>query len=374
MTPILLEGFDGYNTGSVSAAEVVSLLAGVTPDITADWFTESGASLSIVNDDSRKAGGQSLRFIRAAGTDGSFCRDDNVNIGWAFTSKTRLTCGAGFKWSTVPASAIPIMQLRYDGADGDEEQISIWLTPTGRVFASTEDITPRASDQVTPGIIDDTDTPSGTVRLTAWNHIEFLVDYVADVPFVSIAVNGEIIIDEVANALLSKASASQISSVHFINAATSFFGNVGYTMWLDDIFVATGSSTTNQIHGPQNIVWLELGGLVSSSGWTDLGTPPTDPNAFRLYALNDLPAGIDNVTAYSVEVFAENTDINEQTGVSFGPQSGTSAGTYLPKRITIGAGESVHSRKPAVAMPGVLALTPAGINTMNVKLSYDPVL
>jgi hypothetical protein len=374
MTPILLEGFDQYDTGSISAAEVVSILAGVTPDLVTDWFDESGASLAVVDDESRKPGGQSLEFVRVSGSPGSFCRDDNVNIGWAFTSKARLTCGAGFKWSTVPTEAVPIMQLRYDGANGDEEQISIWITPTGRVFASTEDITPRASDQITPGIITDTDTPSRTVRFTAWNYIEFLVDYVAGVPFVSIGINGETIVDEVANALLRKASAPLISSVHFINAATSFFGDDGYTMWLDDIFVSTGSSNTNQLRGPQNIVWLGLGGVISSNSWTSIAANPTNPNAFLLYSLDDLPGGIENVTAYSVEVFAENTSTEEQTGMSFGPQSGTNAATFLPKRISIGALESVHSRKPAIAMPGTLQLTPTGINTMNIRLAFDPVL
>lgn len=376
MSTILLEGFEQFNPSfNFSWVDLSEKLLALDPDETGIdqtaglWFADGG-TVNCVADEARISG-KSLRFVRTGddvATDGSvWDAVYGTNLGFGFKPRSDAAIGVGLKYSAKPLSAIPAIQFRYDAGEGEQEQVSIWISPSGKLFCSSVDYQTAISDQDPPVVIPELATVAGAFRFGVWNYVEANVVYPdGGTPVLTLAVNGTIVLDAEPSAALLKQTTGQTSSVHVINPPNTYFID-GYTQWVDDLYITERGTG---ILGPQQVYAIRVNALVNDewgTGTLTSGDYAGDTNFVisttfgeaNEYTLEDLPVGVDSVTAASITLIAT----GNQASLSFGFIHPTTRETLKTRQGLDGVGVSEMLRFTSdTTLPGALDMDVAGVN------------
>lgn len=366
MSLIMIEGFEQIaGTEVFDADKLEYLFLALRPDYIGGWLTDdAGCSINCA------AGGRvannCLQFTRSAGA-GTFKSVYGVNLGFGFSGKNKVTVGFAVKFDTVPTESIPLLVMRYDNGAAEEEQVSLWATPTGRLYFSQTEYAAAYASMLSPVSLSGGMSVATALRYTVWNYIEVTVDYSAATPVGHVSLNGLPVIENYATGLLKKMTDSFISSVHFINPTNQHFADGAFVQSLDDIYISDG----NMI-GPQQVVPLDNETNIQLGTWSgvppdggyedgDLGVSTSDSGTTpALWNLSNV-SGIGTVNGVSVNVIMQVT--SGIAGINFGVQSNT--GTSLFKGVTATADDPPRCfRFVSDLLPSPLANSEAGVNAL----------
>lgn len=308
---IFIEGFEALTPSSqLTPHNLRHYMQALEPPVTDNWFADSGTA-TISNTKSRLVGGQSAHFYRAAGAAGQWDHRYGADMGFGFTNKQRMVVGFAVYYDTQPINAIPVVKFSNDVGAGEEEQLGLWVSPSGKLFFSSVDYATDQSSQTLPVMIPEGATPPQVFRFGKWQYIEIFVDYTQDTPTISVQVNGNPVIEQAEAAAFAKLNSKYVSSVWFINPPNVYWNNAAVNHYFDDIYMKAGASG---FLGPQEIVFLGPGALVQnqwagggsinlgkiSPGSLGTGVKPTALGQVNLYELSDLPADIAQLNGLSV--------------------------------------------------------------------------
>lgn len=312
MSIVLVEGFEAFVNETPYSLDLMERFMQNLPVKVPGWFSDAGFA-KITSAETRIEGGQSLHFSRSATAVGAWDNAVSARIGWGFTNKQRMTVGFGLKIDNRPDSSFPILQLCNDVGLGEEEQVSVWLSPEGKLFCSSTDAQELVINQLPPAIIPEAASPAGLFRYGRWNYVEVFVDYTGAVPKVSFQMNGTLVLDAAEAAALEKLGSNQLSSVFFINPPNTYWSNTAFNQFIDDVYIA---GNENGFRHPQQIILMGTGNMVQNQwggggalatgrfdpvGYTPGGgVKPSANNQVNLYEMGDLPASIAQLNALSV--------------------------------------------------------------------------
>lgn len=374
MTMLMIEGFEQISTSiDMSAEQVQYLLLAVYPDEDSGWFGAAGDSVR--HNTNGRVEGNCLRFTRGANVSPSWSADTAANLGFSFRPKQKATLGWAVRYSMAPSEPIPLAGFRYDNGSGDQEQISLWATPTGKLYVST---TPYAADydSLTIGINPMAVTAAGAFRFTQWTYFEFVVNYSGETPSISVLVNGEIVLDGIeSETFIQLADDPYLSSAHIFNPTNSHFNNESFWQSVDDIYIDDANT-----HGPQWVVGLENGAVTTNTGWD--GVPSDvypgvsvqgdDWGDSVTWELSNFPAGVGTITAIGVNLIASQAATID--AVTFGVANASSGGQRT-KRGSISAGDPDRClRFCSQTAPTSLSMTAASLNNMRGYLQASEVV
>lgn len=364
MAIVMIEGFEHIDpSAQLTAEQIEYLFLGRTPDITDDWFAEG--SVEHISGGGRIAN-NCLRFIRPSGT-GTWKDKFGANIAFSFTPKQRVILGFAVKYSVVPTVSIPIVRFSYDNGSDEDEQLSLWASPTGALYLSATAYNAEYALQGAPATIPAGTTAASTMRFTNWTYLELVADYSGDTPTVSIFVNGSLVLDAAESVLFRKMDEDYISSISIINPTNAQFGGAAFNQDIDDLYVSD-----NAILGPQQIIPMFSDTMVASTGWTvnppdqyqdgdAVAESPGVTGQERVFELTDVPAGIGTPNAVGVHVIVS-VDVGLD-GIQFGFESST--GTEVKKHGTTSEDAPDRClRFVRESMPNGSALTEAGVNSL----------
>lgn len=374
MTMLMIEGFEQISTSiDMTAEQVQYLFLAVYPDEDSGWFGASGDS--VMHNTNGRVEGNCLRFTRGANASPSWSADTAANLGFSFRPKQKATLGWAAQYSQAPSEPIPLAGFRYDNGSGDQEQISLWATPDGKLYVST---TPYVADyaSLAIGINPMAVTAAGAFRFTQWTYFEFVVDYSGETPSISVLVNGEIVLDGIeSETFIQLVDDPYLSSAHIFNPTNSHFDNESFWQSVDDIYIDDANT-----HGPQWVVGLENGAVTTNTGWD--GVPSDvypgsavqgdDWNDSVTWELSDFPAGVGTITAIGVNLIASQAATID--AVTFGVANASSGGQRT-KRGSISAGDPDRClRFCTQTAPTSLSMTAASLNNMRGYLQASEVV
>lgn len=377
MTMIMIEGFEQIDPSvTLTAANIRDLFLALDPDEDTGWFGSSGDSVR--HETQGRIAGNCLTFTRGANASPSWSRDTAANLGFSFIPKQRASFGWGVRYSMAPLSPIPLALYRYDNGNGDQEQISLWATPDGKVYISTTTFNADFASQAV-GINPAAVSAAGTFRFTQWTYFEFVVDYSGVSPRISVLVNGVLVLDNLVSAsFLQLPDDPFVSSVHVINPTNGHFGNAGFWQRIDDIYL------DDQItHGPQWIVGLTNGAITSNTGggaWTGrpsdtfpaAGVVGDEWGSTVVWELSDPPAGVGTINAIGVNLIGDQAATID--AVAFGVANASNAGQRSTRR-SISAGEPPKClRFCTQTAPSTLTMTGPSLANMRGWLSASQVV
>jgi hypothetical protein len=363
MAMILIEGFETIDpTFVMSAANVRDLFQASSPDSTGGWFGGAGDSVQHESGTGRISG-NCLKFSRGANPSPSWAADTGANLGFSFIPKQKMTLGWATKYSAVPTEPIPLACFRYDSGAGDQEQISVWATPDGKVYVSS---TPYAAAYsalvytINPLAV----TPANAFRFTQWTYFEIALDYSLATPRVTILVNGTVVLDAVESvSLIQMPEFPYVSSAHILNPSIQHFDDIAVTQLVDDLYL--DDSVT---HGPQWIAPLTNDAVLLDEGW---GAAPDDvyPTIAAIsgtnwgdqlsWSLIGMPAGVGVVNAIGVNMIAEQAVTVD--AIDFGVTNNTTT-NVRSKRGSVVAGDPPKClRYVTQSPPGPLLMTGASL-------------
>jgi hypothetical protein len=279
MTNRLIQGFDMFSTTNnptvpfFTEADTANLL-GFRPPFNSDpatWFINSVAAnegpaieASVV-----RINGKSLRLDRpyqGATYNPQFNGSKHLDFTKTFPQSNRAVLGFALNINTPPETDIPLVQFLYDnGAEG--EQLSLWLTPTGRLYIGTSDfdITDDSVQTNTP--LPSASTAAGVFRYNRFVYLEIDLSLNATAgPTVRLYVNGNNVLTASGSNFRKEPSAF-LDAVSIVNPHNGYWGATGaFTMYLDDIYITTGVAH----YGPQHIALLVPSSTIISS-WSTTG-------------------------------------------------------------------------------------------------------
>lgn len=375
MAIVMIEGFEQISPSvNMTAEQVQYLFLALYPDEDNGWFGDSGDEVR--HNVNGRVGGNCLRFTRGANASPSWSADTGANLGFSFKPKQKATLGWGVQYSTAPSEPIPLAGFRYDAGSGDQEQISLWATPDGKLYISG---TPYVADyaslsvSINPAAV----TQSGVFRFTQWTYFELVIDYSGVVPTLSVLVNGEIVIDGVESAsFIQLANDPYVSSAHIFNPSNSHFQNLSFWQSIDDVYIDDSAT-----RGPQWVIGLDNGAQTTNTGWTGVpassypgGSPVTGGNWGDIvtWELSDFPAGVGTITAIGANLIASQAATID--AVTFGVANTTSSGQRT-KRGSISAGDPDRClRFVTSSAPTGLSMTAASLNGMRGFLQASEVV
>jgi hypothetical protein len=387
MSIILIEGFEQFNSSfDFSWSALSEHLLALNPDINAaslgDWFADT-APEPFCDTAQQRIAGKSLKFTRSAMNvaDDSSLWDAvyGANLGFGFKNRKDICVGFGLLYDKQPDSSIPIVQFRWDAGEGEQEQMSLWLSPSGKLFCSAVDYQHQISSQAIPVVIAELATAAGAYRFGVWNYIEcYLVYSEGNAPTLTLSVNGTIVLEAQTSLGLVKQSQQFISSVHIINPPNTYFTG-GYEQWIDDLYITDRGTG---ILGPQQVSQLTLGALVtnewptgnvSSGNYVDDTTFAQSETLGQenVYLLNGVPTGVDNITAIALTVLAAGS----ASALRFGFIDPTSGLRKTAKQgLDSGGGTEMLRYTEDVTLPGDLAIDVAGVEAVNVFFENVPIV
>ncbi len=275
MTIRLIQGFEQYETTSdpavpyITADEVGRIFGFRDPANTANWFQDSGGletGLSIDDSDAR-IDGRSLRFDRpdAAPNNLVFNGQKHVDLTYSFASATRACIGFSVKFDKQPDVPIPLVQGLYDNGVTEEEQFSVWLSPTGSIFFADSSFDVSVDGVQTPTALGSGLSSSGVFRWVRHIYVEVDVDYTTLTPTGRIYINGTQVVS-VSSVSLQKTTATSLTGLSIINPNNLYFADDNFVQYVDDIYVTTGEAALT----PQHIVMLAPS-TVDTAEWTPNG-------------------------------------------------------------------------------------------------------
>ena len=367
MAMFMIEGFEQIDPTVVLTSEQLQyLLVGVQPDVVSGWF--GATDDEVAHNTDGRIDGNCIRFTRGANAGVTWSARYAANMGFSFVPRQKLVVGFAVKYSVTPSLPIPLVVFRYDPGSGEEEQLGIWVTPNGNIFACETDFVADYTLMDTPTANPFAISPASAFRFTQWTYFEVSVNYEGATPVMSLLVNGEVILDGITSGSLQKQTGQPyISSVHFINPTNSHFANATFWQQFDDVYM-----DDEDIKGPQWIVGLENGAVVSNTGWSGVpadtytnGGGFVDSSAFNntvIFALSDIPTNVGTINAIGVNVIASQAALVD--GIAFGVNGGGSANR--DRRATFSENFPPKCARFVTETPPLpLTMTPASLNSLN---------
>lgn len=303
----LIEGFEHIvaTPDDITYNEFSRFFAFEAPGIEVDWFVDSSAGVSdecgpmVISSDYR-INGQCLRVRRSFHNSGAnFNGQNDLDLRTGFSSNPDLACvGFAFKFDEIPAQAIPLVAFSYDDGATDEEQCSIWLSPSGILFASGTDYNRTTTAAQTATVLsagsETTATPYGTVNLLKWQYVEVQLDLSGATPELRVDLNGTNVL-LITEAAVQKDAADIVNAVRIVNPKAAYWAEGAYSMFIDDVYTLDNSGTEHlSILGPQHIELVaptsnsqaEWAVTAAASNWAAVA-PRFDIDDLSEYITND---------------------------------------------------------------------------------------
>ena len=323
MTLHLIQGFDYFATTNdptvpfLDETDAERLLGFRAPanNAGATWFINNAGTTEglIIEATTARIDGKSLEIARqyeGATYNPQFHGIKHLDFTKTFTQSDRCVVGWALLIDTAPTSDIPILQFFYDNG-GEAEQLSLWITPTGRFYVGNTDFDVTDDTTQANTAIGSAQSATGAFRFNTFVYLEADLDYTATLPTLTLYVNGTAVLT-VASSSMRKSSGDFIDGVSIIIPHNQYWGATGaFTAYIDDIYITTDEAP----YGPQHISVLypnstETDNWVGSSGNKhDILDNAFDPASLTPYVYNDAADdkdvyGLDNAGASIVTITA----------------------------------------------------------------------
>jgi hypothetical protein len=252
MTTLLLEGFEGVVGGYVfDTADKFSRAFQAMPF--SSGYAGRGAPYIDVTDG--RVAGNSLACPCAAGENVS------LDLGWSFDNKSSFVMGFAFRYDAVPTEGIPIIEFKTDDGNVNLSQLALFGSPSGRLYFAGNTVGNTKAATGAAMMNQQGATADRMIRWTTWNYVEVSVNYSPTIPVVSVRLNGQLVVNGLADPALRKQDEKFINHFKIWVAGSDYFGGAECNAWVDDIYFLYN---TTIMQGPQQIIDVRFGEVVRS--------------------------------------------------------------------------------------------------------------
>lgn len=379
MALLLLEGFELFADAEAFAnyGELQSKLGCAKQEAVATALLTNG-SVTVTDTDSRITGGRSLHVSRATG---GLDATHWVRLGFDIAPRPRCCVGFGFKSSAAPEAAFPLVAFYALTPTGNAEQLSLWITPSGGVFCSSDAAVADETGQAGPTPIAAGTGSSAEVTHGEWNYIEVDLNLSTATPQLLVKVNGVPVIDFAESASFQKQAQSIINNVSILAPAGNYFASLPVSFYIDDIYINVANAGAGALAlGPQQIVQLSTANGATTTmfdavppstfGGFGNGATQTELNSEDTFPMNSVPSEFPIITGLCVSAILTtvNGSVNATVGVR---DDAAGAKQTFGALVGIGSATSTCLRMTTDDPPGDLALTPDGLADLHVHIELD---